>query len=261
MNIDAQQLSAIEVTFDSGALVPPPYHFAYRLFIDLNSAATQYEIQYLHREELSEEEITDEGFTLNDNWKWEGPLPATWIEALREQVDKQSWPKKPAKPEEEEAVLDIRLFDKEGGLLFDGKPADQASWEYFLQEIIQAIYEVAEREAPFQVLYKEIGKGSEEEILLEASFALRTITARRLSSKGTEETAQPEWKQLKGLMKAIYVPEFDYEKASIQEPRKRGKYLYTGDGFWFKFGESLLEPDKKTNSLSRLEESLKGLFE
>lgn len=261
MNIDSQEVKKLEIVFDAGGLVPPPFHYAYRLIVEPDTAAVQYEIQYLHREDLTEEEITDEGFTLDDDWKWEGTLPPTWVKALREQIDKQSWPKKPEQPGQEEPILDMRLLDERGRPLFEGKPADQASWEYFLQEVIQAIYEIAEREAPFQLMYKEIGPGNaEQEIFLEASFASRTVTARKLSSTGTEETAAPEWKTLKGLMKTVYVPEFDYDKAKVEEPSKKGKYLYTGDGLWFKFGESLLEPDKKTNSLPRLEECLKKLF-
>lgn len=261
MNIDSKQVKKLEIVFDAGGLVPPPFHYAYRLIIAPDTAAVEYEIQYLHREELTEEEITDEGFTLEDDWKWEGKLPASWIEVLREQIDKHSWPKKPEQPQQEEAILDIRLLDEKRKPLFEGKPADQAVWEYFLQELIQAIYEIAEREAPFQLMYKEIGQGNaEQEIFLEASFASRTITARKLTSLGTEETVAPAWKTLKGLMKTIYIPEFDYEKASVQEPQKKGKYLYTGDGLWFKFGESLLEPDTKSKSLPRLEESLKELF-
>jgi hypothetical protein len=262
MNIDSQQVKKLEIIFDAGGLVPPPFHFAYRLIIDTGSTATQYEIQYLHREELTEEEITDEGFTLEDDWKWEGKLPANWIEALLAQIDKQSWPKSPEQPNPEEAVLDIRLLNEKSKVLFEGKPADQDSWEYFLQEVIQAIYEVAEREAPFQLMYKEIGAGNAgQEIFIEASFAHRKITAQKLSSNGTEENTAPDWKILKAIMKATYTPEFDYEKASINEPHKQGKYLYTGEGLWFKFGDSLLEPGKDTKSLIRLEETLKDLFQ
>ncbi len=262
MNIDSKQVKKLEVVYDAGGLVPPPFHFAYRLIVETATNAAQYEIQYLHREELTEEEITDEGFTTDDDWKWEGKLPSNWIGALLEQIDKQSWPKTPEQPGPEEAVLDLRLLGEKGKVLFEGKPADQGSWEYFFQEIIQAIYEVAEREGTFQLMYKEIGLGNAgQEIFLEASFANRRITAQRLSSNGSEETTEPEWKELKNLMKLAYAPEFDYEKASVQEPHKQGKYLYIGDGLWFKFGESLLEPGKEAKSLPRLESTLKALFQ
>ena len=97
--------------------------------------------------------------------------------------------------------------------------------------------------------------------MLEASFAKREISAKRLIGEDKEENISPEWRELKQLMKLIYLPDYDYDKAKVQEPKKRGKYLATGEDLWFKFGEGLTEPDKKSNSLNRLEEKLKGLFE
>ncbi|WP_017731422.1 hypothetical protein [Nafulsella turpanensis] len=261
MNIDSKSVKSIHITFDAGSLVPAPYHYAYTLDIQLQQALANYKIEYLHREELSEEEITDEGFTLDDDWQWEGKLTEAWQQALHQQVDKQSWPKKPSRPKPEEGSLHIRLLDHEDKVLFEGLPADLSSWEYFMQELVQGIYEIARREAPFQLVYKEIGSGNNQhQIFLEASFAQRTITARQQHAGMEEEFAQPDWKQLKSLMKSIYVPDYDYEQASIQEPKKRGKYLATGEGLWFKFGESLTEPEARSNSLERLEQDLKGLF-
>lgn len=262
MNIDPKEVQSIHITFDAGSLVPAPYHYAYTLDIQLPQAEASYKIEYLHREELTEEEIFDEGFTLDDDWKWEGKITTAWQQALNEQISKHSWPKKPQRPKAEEGKLNIRLFGQNADLLFEGLPADLDSWEYFMQELVQAIYEIAQREAPFQLVFKEIGAGNaQHQIFLEASFAQRTITARQQQDDAEEEFAQPDWKELKGLMKSIYVPDYDYEKASVQEPKKRGKYLATGEGLWFKFGESLTEPDTRSNSLDRLEKELKNLFE
>ena len=261
MNINPKDVKSIHIRFDAGNLVPAPYHYAYSLDIQMAEGKVNYKIEYLHREELTEEEITDEGFTMEDDWQWEGTLTEAWQGALKEQIQKQSWPKKPASPRPEEANLHLRLVGQDDNVLFDGIPADIASWEYFLQELVQAIYEIAQREAPFQLVYKEIGSGgSQHQIYLEASFAQRTITARQQQQEGEEEFAQPDWKQLKSLMKTIYIPDYDYEQATVKEPKKRGKYIATGEGLWFKFGESLTEPDARSNSLDRLEKELKDLF-
>ena len=261
MNINSKDVKSIQINFDAGSLIPAPFHYAYSLDIQLEEAIAKYAIEYLHREELTEEEITDEGFTLEDDWQWEGKLTNAWQEALKEQIQKQSWPKKPASPKAEEGKLHIRLIGQEDKVLFEGIPADTASWEYFMQELVQAIYEIAQREAPFQLVYKEIGPGgSQHQIYLEASFAKRLITARQQQQEGAEELAQPDWKQLKSLMKSIYIPDYDYEQATVNEPKKRGKYIATGEGLWFKFGESLTEPDARSNSLDRLEKELKDLF-
>lgn len=264
MNIDPQDVHTFRVEFDAGNHVPPPFHYAYTLEVKLSDpeVPSTYEIHYLHREELTEEEILEEGFTLNDDWKWQGNLPVNWQKAIYAQIQKQSWPKKPEKVAEGEALIVIKLLDQEGKPLFAGRPADVAVWDYFNQELIQAIYEVAGKEAPFQLVYKEISSGAEPlEIRLEASFAQRTIKASRKEGAGPEEEVQPDWKELKNLMRLIYLPDYDYEKAREQEPKKRGKYIYTGEGLWFKFGESLLEPTKKSNNLDQVEEGLKNLFQ
>lgn len=263
MNIAPHEVSSFQVHFDAGNLVPPPYHYTYSLEVNLSADDTpaSYVIQYLHREELSEDEILDEGFTLSDDWEWKGKLPQNWRNALLEQIRKQSWPGKPEKLSEGDAGLQIRLFGEDDKVLFEGQPADIASWEYFLQELIQAMYEISGKEAPFELVYREIKKGSETyEIRLKASFAERSMQATALQDEQEVNNIQPDWKLLKNLMKTIYIPDYDYENAREQEPKKRGKYIFTGEGLWFKFGESLTEPDKKSNSLERLEESLKGLF-
>lgn len=261
MNINPNDIKSIHIRFDAGSLVPAPYHYTYSLDIQLADGSASYKIDYLHREELSEEEITDEGFTMDDDWQWQGTLTEAWQEALKEQIDKQSWPKKQTSPKQEEGGLNIQLTGQDNSTLFNGIPADTASWEYYMQELVQAIYEIAQREAPFQLVYKEIGSGgSQHQIFLEASFAQRKITARQHQQGEEEEFAQPDWKELKNLMKSIYIPDYDYEQATVKEPKKRGKYIATGEGLWFKFGESLTEPDTRSNSLDRLENELKGLF-
>lgn len=263
MNINPQEVRSFQAHFDAGNLVPPPYYYTYSLQVNLSEEDTpaSYAIQYLHREELSEDEILDEGFSPDDDWEWKGNLPQNWRKVLLEQIDKHSWPTRPEKPGEGEAGLRIKLLGEGDKVLFDGQPADIASWEYFLQELIQAIYEISGKEAPYELIYREVKKGNEiYEIRLTASFTERRVEAKEVQDGQEVNRVLPDWKLLKGLMKAIYIPDYDYENAREQEPKKRGKYLYTGEGLWFKFGDSLTEPDKRSNSLERLEESLKGLF-
>lgn len=264
MNIDPQVVHTIRIEFDAGNAVPPPYHYAYQLEIKPAEpdVPCTYAIQYLHREELTEEEILDEGFTLNDNWQWQGNLPENWQQAILEQTGKQSWPQKPEKQKDDESQISIILTGKDGKVLFKGRPADPQVWEYFNQELIQAIYELAGKEASFQLTYKEISSGNPAlEIQVEASFARRTITASRQEENERKIKVHPDWKELKNIMKLVYLPHYDYDHAREQEPKKRGKYINTGEGLWFKFDEGLVEPNKKSQALPRLEEMLKGLFE
>lgn len=264
MSVAIASVHKLDIFFDAGENVPPPFHYAYHLELTLRPDALEakFDLRYLHREELTEEEILDEGFTPNDDWHWSGSLPEVWLNTLKEQLQKSIWPNKPKEVVEGEPLLEIQLLSQGSEILFAGKPADPQVWEYFLQELMQAIYEVAQKEAPFKLHYKEINYlGEATEIWVEASFAARTATARQNGMKAAAAEKQVPWLELKKLLKTVYLPEYDYDNALEEEPQKMGRYLSTGEGLWFVFGESLIEPGANTNSLERLDESLKGLFE
>ncbi|AHM62528.1 hypothetical protein D770_21395 [Flammeovirgaceae bacterium 311] len=265
MSVAIESVHKLDIFYDAGENVPPPYHYAYHLELTIKPAGLEakFDLRYLHREDLSEEEILEEGFTLQDDWNWSGTLPQLWQEALQEQVQKSIWPNKPKEAQEGEAVLEIQLLSQPGEVLFAGRPADVSSWEYFLQEIMQAIYEVAQKEAPLALHYLEVG-GSDKsiEIWLNASFAERKANARQvgLEGAGVADTRELSWPALKKLLKTVYMPDYDYENASELPPAEKGKHISTGEGLWFTFGESLLEPGANTNSLERLEVALKDIF-
>jgi hypothetical protein len=262
MSVAIDSVYKLDVFFDAGENVPPPFHSAYHLELSLKPDAllVHFDLRYLHREELSEEEILDEGFTLQDDWSWEGALPKVWRDALEEQLRKSLWPNKPKEPQEGEPILELQLLSQAGEVLFSGTPADVPMWEYFLQELIQAAYEVAEKEAPLQLHYKEILPSKKQiNIWLSASFARREATAWQEGLEREKEKAI-DWQVLKKVMKTVYLPEYHYDDATDGEPKKAGKYLETGDGIWYEFGKSLKEAGATTSSLARLEAALKELF-
>jgi hypothetical protein len=266
MSVAIESVHKLDIFYDAGENVPPPYHYAYHLELTLKPAGLDavFELRYLNREELSEEEILEEGFTLQDDWSWNGSLPQLWLEALQEQIDKSIWPNKPKEVREGEPVLEIQLLSQPGEVLFAGRPADVPSWEYFLQEIMQAIYEVAKKEAPLALHYLEIGEEDDDniEIWLNASFAERKASARQVGMQGSglPGTKELSWAALKKLLKTVYMPDYDYENASGFPPTEPGIHISTGEGLWFTFGESLLEPGATTNSLDRLESAFKEIF-
>ncbi len=262
MSVALESVHKLDIFFDAGENVPPPFHYAYHLELTLraDSLHTKFDLRYLHREDLTEEEILEEGFTPDDDWHWEGKLPEVWLKTLQEQLQKSIWPNKPKEAEAGEPVLEIQLLSQPGEVLFAGRPADAQVWEYFLQEMMQAIYEVAQKEAPFTLHYKEINYlGQATEIWVEASFAARTATARHQGLEGPA-TKEVPWQELKKLLKTVYLPEYEYDNALEAAPQKMGRYISTGEGLWFAFGESLLEPGANTNSLERLDQTLKELF-
>jgi hypothetical protein len=53
---------------------------------------------------------------------------------------------------------EMNFFEIEVNQQSAGNPINQTDWEYFLQELIQAIYETSQKEAPFHLEYRRIDK-------------------------------------------------------------------------------------------------------
>ncbi|HWV33270.1 MAG TPA: hypothetical protein VN038_26610, partial [Dyadobacter sp.] len=70
------------IRFQTAPVVPAPFAHFYTLKMDIQSAEdlrVDFDIVYNDREELTEDEIFDEGFSTDDDYKWKGSLPAVWI--------------------------------------------------------------------------------------------------------------------------------------------------------------------------------------
>lgn len=215
----------------------------------------KYEIAYLHRDELSEEEIFDEGFTLNDDWAVEESLPAVWSQALNEQL--RHHPLRQRTNGAEGPSLEVQV---KGEAEFTGYLAEPEPWSYFLQELIQALLEASGQEMPFKLHYLEVeNKEVHKEVELEASFVERSISVRTSKAGKPKREKNIAWDRLSEIMQLVFVPDYDYEKAIGHWPKRSGTYLNTGEGLWFEWGKSLTEPKGESSSLLRLKSLIKQL--
>lgn len=248
-----ENIASVRITYYTPEL-PPPFSYTYSVAIKYTKKGLDFdfELTYTDREELEEEEIFAEGFTLEDDYKSKGTLPETWSNALKTQIQKTSWVNNKKK-----SSLDIAIVDKEDKV-FEGSPGDIASWEYFLQELMQGIFEVGKRELPLEMQYKEVSnKTVDLTITLQASFAERTA---HITYNNENEPAQKRplpWKELKQLLKPVFIPDYLPEKATEEVPLKKGKYINPGDGKWYEFGKAILNLSAKMDHLSILENQLK----
>ena len=96
-----------------------------------------------------------------------------------------------------------------------------------------------------------------EEVNISASFLSRTAL-RSVIVNGKRDEHQITFKDLKKILKAIYMPDFLPEKAHKKFPEKPGTYLNPGDGLWYEFGKSLLNPDPQFDSLKKAESLIRG---
>lgn len=236
--------------------LPPPFTYQYVLSAQFNEdeLLVDFKMEYVGREELEEDEIIAEGFTLNDDFIYKGVLPSIWKQELINQLDKTTYFK--------DIPSDYPIHVKIDGLgesqPFEGYPADLKNWEYFLQELVQGIFESGKRELPLEVAFKEIRSNVlEEDAVVNVSFSERTARIAK-TAKGRErrEIIIP-WKSLKRILKAIYMPDYFPENALTKIPTKDGKYINPGDGLWYQFGKALKNPDPKFDSLGKLELALK----
>jgi|SRR5690606_5643761 hypothetical protein len=251
-NINFDKLSTLDIAYHTPD-VPPPYSYAYDL--ELNFAPTglefSFKLTYTDRDELDEDEIFEEGFTLNDDYDGKGTLPKAWSETMVAQLHKTSWTRN-----KKHQSIQIKAEDIDQNT-FEGSPADIESWEYLLQEVMQGIYEVNQRELPLDFRYKEIEKAGELEIALYASFAKREAHITFIKKDAPEEKRPIQWKELKKLLKVISAPDYLPANARDTAPSKRGKYINPGDGKWYMFGKAALNPSAKVDSLAILEQQLK----
>ena len=186
----------IELTFQTVDL-PPPFANAISikfrrentdLWIDFNQ-------EYLNREAISEEEIIEEGFSTNDDLAWKGSLNHSWQRDFDNLLTRTSVS---AKAQESGNTLFLTSEGKQG--FIDNAEA----WEYFIQEVIQAIYERSGKEYEFLMIIRT--KDTLHEI--KGSFAQRLFTVNE---------AEKDWTSFHTLLILL-------EKIELAEnPKNTGK--------------------------------------
>jgi hypothetical protein len=258
MSLVHQHIKVVEINGQT-LIAPPPFSHQYHLLIDLSADSPEvtFELSYTGRESLSEEEILEEGFTLEDDFGWQGTLPRAWKFALIEQLRKTKSLFDKAKPHAQQ-LLGLHL-SYETGEKAEGIPANSESWEYFTQELIQAVFEMGQKERPLEVIYLEVGrKNRSYSIRLQPSFGYRKVKVEQ-EEDGHKSKKEHEWKALKPLLEAVYLPDYDVEQARQSLPRKAGKYLMPGDGLWYELGKAVTSPGKKYDAVAALEQAIKSL--
>lgn len=250
-----EKISVLQISYFTPDL-PPPFTYQYVLSSHFkeDELLVDFKMEYIGREELEEDEIIAEGFTLDDDFTYQGSLPLIWKQELINQLDKTTY----FKDIPSDYPIHVKIEGLDEKQPFEGYPADLKNWEYFLQELVQGVFEAGKRERPLEVAYKEIRSNVlEEDIAVHVSFLERSARiASNAKGKEQQENIIP-WKNLKKVLKAIYMPDYFPENALTKTPLKDGKYINPGDGLWYQFGKSLKNPDPKFDSLAKLELTLK----
>lgn len=254
------QILALEIQFHTAEIIPPPYSHRYSIRLGLgnsNPTPVQFDLTYTQRDELTEEEILEEGFTEEDDFQWRGDLDIAWGEAVMALAQKTKFTSKPTGPSSNHISV---LFDYPEGSTAQGTPSNATDWEYLGQELIQAIFETANVEAPLKLIYlKRSPKGQHVQLEMNVFFSRRTVKA-SMQIGNLKRSKQLDWQTLNPMLKLIYSGEFLAEKALSKEPISPGQYLSLGDGLWYEFGRSLQNPNGNNRYLSDVEDTFDSLL-
>ena len=156
----AGSFDKISLQYDTGA-IPPPFCHRYNVSFILDEDGkytSSLKLEYYDREEITEEEIYDEGFSMEDDFTWEGTLPDIWSEEIIKKIKSSSWKKKAKSGRNSEFIVKVENHNQSETL----QPADARQWEVFGQEIIQAVFELSKKEAPLFISF--VTKKTKQEI-------------------------------------------------------------------------------------------------
>lgn len=246
-------LQNFEVKYETAENVPPPYSYYYHLFGQIENKQLHVNLEwvYLHREDLTLEEIQEEGFTGQDDFNWKGEINPIWINLFESQLIKT---KLVTLTKKEHAFLEVKAEGKEGNL-FKGEPQNKKAWEYFMQEFIQAIFEASGKETPLTICFKKIEEGNPTVyIFMHVLFDPHTIEIHTKVSDQKEVKFTAEWEPVKKVIQQIYQLNIEPERAITKEPTTPGTFLDIGEGAWYQFSEGLTEPTFSSQLLQSIEQ-------
>ncbi|NBA88495.1 hypothetical protein GVN16_22165 [Emticicia sp. CRIBPO] len=237
-------MNSFSIKYQTSDLVPPPFAHAIEINgkIDKNSTLLyEFEITYLGREDLTEDEILGEGFSLNDDFSIKGSLPKVWTDHLSDLL-KATNPLYLKEINDTQDYWQIESGDK------PFYPAKTERWKTFLEEFQQAAYEDNQWEAPLKIKILRLGDGAKERLTIKGSFLNRKLeTEVEINQEKNHKTLK--FTELDNLLRKVYGGEYLMEKADKKAPSKMGIYVNLGDEIWFEVGKSLMIQPKKLTSL------------
>jgi hypothetical protein len=232
--------------------IPAPFSHVYTLSANLQGPLEiDYSVHYTDREGLAEEDILDEGFSLDDDRQCKGTVGEVWQKELWRLLSRTKEAKQP-RPGANELILHLTAAD---GTRTELRPGNQPEWEYLLQELTQALLESAQLEQSLHLSFLINRPGTVHQFEVEVSFAERQGTLRL-------DSAPPSvlpWPTCKELMKLTFTLDFDPEQAQPKPPKHAGFFIQSGDNLWYEGGVSALNPSPRNPVLGKLEEMLQKL--
>jgi hypothetical protein len=244
--------TGLVLEYDSGIL-PPPFSHVFRLSLDWSKLGlqAQLDLHYTDREELSEQEILDEGFGLDGDYRFDGKIATVWIRPLQDLLKSTRWTKKSI--EEGGITLSTLEQGKPQGVKI---PVNQEEWQLMAQDLIQAIYETEKKEAPLTIQYRKVAQDQPTDIGLTVHFSTREV----ILTKGETSKTIP-WEKSLELMKLVFMPDYRYELAKEEPGTKRGAFIECGDGYWHELGKGVINSHPSFDAVGKIRAGFDQLLE
>ncbi|MFN3488714.1 MAG: hypothetical protein ACK4YV_06260 [Emticicia sp.] len=233
-------MPTFSLKYQTAENIPAPFAHA----IEINGSFEQdlelsFELTYLDREDMTEDELMDEGFTSSDDFTWKGTLPKVWSDVVFGSL----------KSANELFIKSLEPHQDFWQVDFNGKsfyPKNTDAFKYLIEELQQAVYEKAGREAPLRLTFLKNQSGENMEVAVSASFIERKLQLIRTNiTDGSSETKVLAWDELNFILKNTFSGEFEAEYAHSKKPSHKGLFLNAGDELWYEVGKSLLiQPNK-----------------
>ena len=246
--------SKISFEYNTGS-IPPPFCHRYKIEIS-NTSPDKYlvdlNLEYYDRDEISVEEIFEEGFSFDDDYSWKGNLPLVWGQEIENKLKIANWKKKSPR-RDDDSEFTIRLVQQNQSKVL--QPATIRVWEIFVHEIIQAIFELSKKEAPLQIGFLAGSSDNQsQKIDLTYSFANRVI----LLDSPQKGNSSMDWEEGQKLLKYIfsfdYLPENSFDKI----PKKQSNYISPGNGLWYELTPNENANKETITQINRLIKTLKS---
>lgn len=191
-------------------LLPPPFAFGHTLDMDFQNDELKvaYELEYLNRDTIDQEEIESEGYSMDDNFTWEGTLGEIWCDELLPMLENID-----LEPNNSNENIWMHFKINEGGEEKSGLVKDVELWDFKTQELIQAIYEKAKIELPLNMKL----------ILKEGTATTKYVVIGAFEHRKSTVNDKPvAWKEMQEVVETVFSMEFE------EEPVKKPK----SDGLW-----------------------------
>jgi hypothetical protein len=242
----------ITFEYNSGP-IPPPFCHKYKIVISKKDKLyVSLDLEYFDRDELTEEEIYEEGFTDDDDFRWEGELPSVWGDEIAKKLAYSNWRKNEILRND---GASFRVKSVQAGISELRFPDKPLIFEMLSQEIIQAVFELGKKEAPLEIRFcakKKNGKSCD------LTFTYYFADKRNEVVSGKKRPGLIGWEEGQKMLKYIFGIDYYPENGTEDVPKKEGNYISPGDRLWYELAPFTNAGKRAVERIEKLVKTLKA---